>query len=99
MRSKNASINIRTRLTSTIRAFSIPHTWSRRSRIDGIARYILAEVRNAGADGAGDRGAARLCGGPAPGQRNTLQQPCRRRAAGVSGVYRSRVQKPEVFGA
>src|SRR5580704_15829110 len=97
MRLKSGSINIRTRPISTIRAFSTPRIWSRRSRIDVTARTILAEIRDAGADGAGERGAARLCRGPAPDQRASHRQSRSQRAADLSGLHRSGVQKSEIF--
>src|ERR1700733_8138037 len=99
MRLKSGSTNIRTRPISTIRAFSTPRIWSRRSRIDVAARYILAEIRDAGADGAGDRGAVRLCRGPVADQRNSVQQPRGRRAAGVSRLHRSGVSESKILRA
>ena len=45
----------------------------------------MAEIRDAGADGAGGRGAARLCCDPDPDQRDPHQQPRRQRASGVFG--------------
>ena len=47
--------------------------------------FLVAEIRDAGADGAGGRGAARLCRDPVPDQRNPRQQSRRQRAAGVLG--------------
>src|SRR2546429_6794598 len=41
-------------------AFSTPRTWSRRSDVDVATELLVAEIRDAGADGAGGRGAARL---------------------------------------
>ena len=54
--------------------FSIPTIWSRRSSADVAAGYFLvAEIRDDGADGAGGRGAARFCGDPVPDQRNQVE--------------------------
>jgi len=54
--------------------FAIPFTWSRRSDVDVATGYhVLAEIRDAGADGASGRGAARLCCDPVPDQRNPFQ--------------------------
>ena len=61
--------------------------------------FLVAEIRDAGADGAGDRGAARLCCDPVPDQRDPHQQPRRQRAAGVSRLHRSRVQESEIRAA
>src|SRR5436853_6178423 len=75
-------------------------TWLRRSRdVDVATELLVAEIRNAGADGAGDRGAARLCCDPVPDQRNPDQQPRLQRAAGVPGLHRSGVQEPEISAA
>src|SRR3982075_3491034 len=85
---------------STTPAFSTRRTWSRRSDIDVATEHpLVAEIRDAGADGAGGRGAARLCCDPVPDQRNPLQQSRGQRAAGVFGLYRPGVQKSEIFAA
>jgi hypothetical protein len=71
-------------------AFSIPLIWSRRSNDHGATgQFLVAEIRDAGADGAGGRGLARLCGDPVPDQRNPRRQSGGQRAAGVSRLHRS----------
>src|SRR6185312_16411999 len=80
-------------------AFSIPRTWLQRSDRDVATELLVAEIRDAGADGAGGRGAARLCCDPVPDQRDPHQQPRLERAAGVSGLYRSGVPEPEILAA
>src|SRR6202011_5283101 len=99
-RSRSVSTSIRARRMSTMPAFSIPRIWSLRSDIYVATEHLLvAEIRDAGADGASGRGAARLCGDPVPDQRNPFQQSRGKRAAGVFGLYRSGVQKSEIFAA
>src|SRR5258705_3075198 len=80
-------------------AYSTPSIWSRRSDVDVATELLVAEIRDAGADGAGDRGAARLCCDPVPDQRDPHQQPRLQRAAGVSGLYRTGVPEPEILAA
>jgi len=64
---------------------------------DGVAEQIQ---RGLVADGrGGDRGAARLYCDPVPDQRNPFQQSRDHRPAGVSGLYRSRVQESEILRA
>src|SRR5450755_3397501 len=93
-------MNIRGKRMSTTPAFSIPRTWSRRSNIDvATEHFLVAEIRDAGADGAGGRGAARLCCDPVPDQRDSFQQSRGERAAGVFGLHRSRVQESKVLTA
>src|SRR3954452_20687434 len=79
-------------------AFVIRLTWSLRN--DGhveTEHLLVAEIRNAGADGAGGRSAARLRCDPVSDQRDPLQQPGDERAASVPGVYRSGDQKSAVL--
>src|SRR4029077_14146125 len=84
----------------TMPAFSIPRIWWRRSEGNVATEYFLvAEIRDAGADGAGERGFARLRGDPVPDQRNPHRQSRRERAAGVFGLYRSGVQESEILGS
>src|ERR1700750_2692184 len=84
---------------STMPASSIPLIWWRRSDIDVATEHLLvAEVRNACADGAGGRSAARRDCDPDPDHRNSLQQSRLKCAAGVPRLYRPRVQKSEILG-
>src|SRR2546421_488604 len=80
-------------------AFSTPRTWSRRSDVDVATELLVAEIRDAGADGAGGRGAARLCCDPDPDQRDPHQQPRRQRTSGVSGLHRPGVKESEIRAA
>src|ERR1700736_7046615 len=85
---------------STMPAFSIPRIWSLRSDIYVATEHLLvAEIRDAGADGASGRGAARLCGDPVPDQRNPLEQSRRQRAASFSRLHRSCIQESEILAA
>src|SRR6195256_6336340 len=85
-RSKSGSTSIRARRMSMMQAFSIPRTWAQRSDADvATEHFLVAEIRDAGADGAGDRGAARLRCDPAPDQRNPFQCARRQRETGVFG--------------
>src|SRR4030088_147988 len=85
---------------STMSAFSIPPIWSRRSDIDVATEHpLVAEIRDAGADGAGGRGAARLRCDPVSDQRNPLQQPWGQCAAGIFGLYGSGVQESKILKA
>jgi hypothetical protein len=75
-------------------------TRSRQSDTDGATEYFLvAKIRDARADGASGRGAARLCCDPVSDQRNPLQQSRVQRAAGVSGLHGSSVQESEILAA
>src|ERR1700746_1808965 len=97
MRSRNVSNDIRTKPSSTIRACWTLRTWSRRSELDVAAEpFLVAEIRDAGADGAGGRGAARLRGDPVPDQRTAHRQSRDKRPAGLSRLYGSGVQQPEI---
>src|SRR5260370_30628924 len=85
---------------STTPAFWTLRIWSRRSNINvATEHFLVAEIRDAGADGASGGGAARLRCDPVPDQRNPLQQSRGKRATGVFGLYRYGVQKSEVFAA
>src|SRR4030081_1746806 len=100
MRSKNGSTSIRARRMSTMSAFSIPRIWSRRSDIDvATEHFLVAEIRDAGADVASGRGAARLCGDPVPDQRNPLEQSRRQRTASVSRLHLCGGEEPEILPA
>src|SRR5579863_2566404 len=80
--------------------YSIPTIWSRRSSLDvAVEHLVVAEIRDAGADGAGGGGVARFCGDPVPDQRNQVEYARGERAAGVSGLYRSGVPEPQILGA
>ena len=63
------------------------------------ATFLDSEIRDAGADGAGDRSAARFCGNPVPDQRNQFWQSCRQRASGLPRLHRSGVEKNPKFSA
>src|SRR5215470_1500207 len=70
--------------------------WLPRSDNDGATGLVVAEIRNAGADGAGERGAARFCCHPAAGQRDPHHQSRVQRTRRLSRLYRSRLQEPEI---
>src|SRR5258708_15351793 len=100
MRSKYASTNIRGKPTSTTSASWTPPIWWRRSDVDVATEpFLVAEIRDAGADGAGGCGAAPLCFDLVPDQQNPLEQSRLQRAAGVFGLYLSGGQKSKILAA